>query len=192
MTSLDTNPRSLDLSRALVAGLVATIIMTVVMAFFGMNLMKMLGGMFLPGSSTGVQYAVGGAMHLMVGLIYAVIFAWLFGRVRVWHPVVKGTIYGLAIGAIALAVMPVAAAVMGGGAAANPCNPCAAKGAANPCNPCAAKAANPCNPCAAKAANPCNPCGGSGQGPWAGMISIFNHLVYGLVLALIYGRRGTV
>ncbi len=41
-------------------------------------------------------------------------------------------------------------------AAANPCNPCAAKNPCNPCNPCAAKA-NPCNPCAAKA-NPCNPC----------------------------------
>jgi hypothetical protein len=49
-------------------------------------------------------------------------------------------------------------------AAANPCNPGAAK-AANPFNPCAAKAANPCNPGAAKAANPCNPCAAKAANP---------------------------
>ncbi|HVR45005.1 MAG TPA: hypothetical protein VMS56_16360 [Thermoanaerobaculia bacterium] len=222
MTSVESNPRSLDLSRALVAGLIATVVMTVVMALFGTNLMKMLGGMMLPGAGAGMQYLAGGIAHLMVGLIYAVVFAWLFGRVREWHPAVRGIVFGAAITAIALATMPLAGAMMGGGEAGSPCGPAAAgaaKNPCNPCNPCAARAANPCNPCgdaraqavdnpcagnpcanqaksacsaaAKRAGNPCNPCGGgSGQGPWSNMISLINHLVYALALALIYGRAG--
>jgi hypothetical protein len=136
----------------------------------GMNIMKMLGSMIVPGASVAVQYAIGGAMHLMIGLFYGVVYAWLVGRVSEWNRFVKGTVYGLAITAIALATMPVMSAVMGGGAA-NPCggaNPCGASSAA--ANPCYVGAKNPCgtaaqNPCAAKAtgtaANPCavkNPC----------------------------------
>jgi hypothetical protein len=250
MTPEESTPRSLDLSRALVAGVIATVVMTVVMALFGNNIMKMLGSMMLSGASSAAQYMVGGIAHLMVGLFYAVLFAWLFGRVRAWHPAVKGIVFGLAITAIALATMPVAAAMMGGdggagnpcgaaapanpcgpsgAAAGNPCNPSTEHGAGNPCapgekdsamNPCnpyaaddpASAAANPCaeNPCAENpcaeakpgqaknacspnasgAGNPCSPCGGPDQGPWNGMISLINHLVFGLGVALIYGRAG--
>jgi hypothetical protein len=161
-------------SRAVLAGLLATVAITVSLAMFGQNIMKMLGSMMLPDASVGTQYAVGGAVHLMVGLFYGLVYAGLFGKVREWGPVLKGAVFGLAITAVALAAMPVMAAMLGGGGAAgspcggaakqpaNPCNPCAGKQAGNPCNPCAGKtAANPCNPCAGKrAGNPCNPCAG--------------------------------
>ena len=39
---------------------------------------------------------------------------------------------------------------------------------------------SPCNPC-----NPCNPCGGGGS-PYAGLISLINHIIYGLMLAFLY------
>lgn len=201
-----------DWGRAIMAGLVATVLITVSMALFGMNIMKSLGGMILgPSANTITQYLVGGSIHLMVGLGYGLIYAPLFGPVRRWGAFMKGLVFGLAITAIALAAMPVMASMMGGGAA-NPCNPCNAKAAAtNPCNPCQAKkkdnpcnpcadkksasakgdaqtsAKNPCNPCQAK--NPCNPCGGSDGNPYAASVSLINHLIYGLALALVY-RRG--
>lgn len=175
--SSNTAPR-FSWSRALTAGLIATVIMTVVLVLTGMNIMKMLGSMIAPGAGVAMQYGIGGGMHLMIGLFYGVVYAWLVGRVTEWNRFVRGAVYGLAIAAIAFAVMPVMSAVMGGrGGARNPCggagaNPCASAQATNPCsptatNPCAAK--NPCaaqNPCATRTSsasgNPCgaqNPCG---------------------------------
>jgi hypothetical protein len=226
--------RSFSWSRALLAGLVATIVMTIVMVATGMNLPKSLGVMFVGSNAgAGTQYAVGGTMHLMIGLIYGVIFAWLVGRVTEWNPFIKGTVYGLAIAAIAFAAMPLMSAMMGGGkGAGNPCNPSGSKpkaaqqqpmnpchpkeGAMNPChpkegamNPCHPKegAMNPChptsgatapsqqasgasNPCHTKsgAGNPCNPCGGGGGGSYSGLLSVVNHLIYGLTLAFVYGK----
>jgi hypothetical protein len=184
--------RSFSWSRALLAGLVATIVMTIVMMVMGMNLMKSLGSMFLGSTaSTALQYAVGGTMHLMIGLIYGVIFAWLVGRVVEWNPVIKGTVYGLAIAAIALSAMPLMGAMMGGGkGAGNPCNPSGSKSAAaqNPCHPQQQAAANPCHT-KSSAGNPCNPCGGGGGGsPYSGLMSVINHVIYGLTLALVYGK----
>lgn len=150
--------------RAITAGLIATIAITMSLALFGMNIMKSLGSMMLPNATVAMQYLAGGLFHLAVGLFYGVVYAGLFGKVREWNPLFKGAVFGLAITAIALAVMPIMAAMMPGGAG-NPCNPCASAGAANPCNPCAAKAVNPCNPCAAKAANPCNPCAAKAANP---------------------------
>lgn len=177
-TGISIDERRFSWARALTAGLVATVIMTVVMMLTGMNIMKTLGSMVMPGAGIATQYVVGGAIHLMIGLFYGVAYAWLFGRVAEWNPFVKGAVFGLAIAAIAPAAMPVMAAMMGGGDPGNPCgaaNPCAAA-AANPCagrNPSAGK--NPCsasNPCAAKnpcaAENPCaakNPCATKQPGP---------------------------
>jgi hypothetical protein len=216
--SVHVPPAKLDASRAVLAGLIATAAITISLAFFGQNIMKMLGSMMLPNGSVGTQYAVGGAVHLTIGLFYAVVFAALFGKVREWNPVLKAGVFGLAITAVALAAMPVMAAMLGGGGkagnpcggaakagmskAANPGNPCAAKKAANPCNPCAAKgAANPCKPAAQQAANPCGggkgPCSGTanpcnpcgGGGPYSGAISALNHLIYAFVLTLVYRAR---
>lgn len=209
---------AIDWGRAITAGLVATIVITITMALFGQNIM-MLGGMLVPQGSTAVQYLMGGVMHLAVGLFYGIVYAWLLGPVVARGAAIKGVLYGLALTGIALALMPAMTAMMGGGAA-NPCNPCASSAAANPCNPCGPAgqgdhAANPCNPCSedgygANPCNPCNPCAeggqaggpcnpcatggpcnpcGGGGSPWSGLISLLNHVVYGLALALVYGRR---
>lgn len=209
---------TVDWGRAVIAGLIATVAITITMALFGQNILKMLGSMIMPMGSTGAQYLVGGVMHLAVGLFYGVLYAWLLGPIIARGAAVKGLVYGIALTGIALAAMPAMSAMMGGGDAANPCNPCGKAATANPCNPCGgdAHAANPCNPCDgdAHAANPCNPCnpcgdgdhaaggpcnpcstggpcnpcGGGGGSPWSGLISLLNHVVYGLVLALVYGR----
>lgn len=213
-------PGRIDWGRALTAGLVATIVMTVVMALMGTNIVKMLGSMIAGSGSAAMQYVAGGLIHFMIGIGYGLLYAAVIGPVVEWNRVLKGIVYGLAITAIALAAMPVMSAMMEGSAgsaqnpcatkaadtqnpcaAANPCaqNPCAAKNPCAPSNPCTAKAAaqtgNPCNPsgsaqnaCHAAAGNPCNPCGGSGGGPWSGVLSVINHLVYALTLAFVYGR----
>ena len=74
-------------------------------------------------AGTTAQYIVGGLMHLVIGVSYAVIFAVLFAPVSAWSTVTKGAVFGIAVTALALAMMPVMAAVMGGDAAANPCGP---------------------------------------------------------------------
>lgn len=201
---------SFNLGKALMAGLIATVIITISMALFGMNVMKSLGQMVLgPQSGASTQYLAGGLIHLMIGVGYGVLYSAVVAPVRRWPAVMKGLVFGLSITAIALAAMPIMAAVMSTGAASNPCNPCAASQAgqqskpANPCNPCAAN--NPCNPCATKkaasgslgnpcsvaaAGNPCNPCGGGGGSPYSGLISLINHVIFGLALAFAYGRGG--
>jgi hypothetical protein len=194
--------RSLSWSRALFAGLVATIVMTIVMMLTGMNIAKSLGSMLVGSKASPVaQYAVGGTMHVMIGLIYGVIFAWLVGRVVEWNRFIKGTVYGLAIAAIALAVMPAMSAMVGGGSAGKAANPCHPQ-AMNPCHSsegpmASAGALNACHPRSPAAANPChaksdagNPCGGGGGSPYSGVMSVINHLIYGLTLAFVYGKSG--
>ncbi|HEY8131974.1 MAG TPA: hypothetical protein VII12_08785 [Thermoanaerobaculia bacterium] len=191
-------------SRAIGAGVIATIIMTIVGAILKMNFPKMIGSMIVPHATLTVQYAVGGAMHFMIGIVYGIIYAALVGRLIEWNRFVKGVVYGLAITAIAFAAMPLMSAMMGGGGrAGNPCNPSSSKSAAaaqNPChpqtgqqqamNPChpqgQASAMNPCHPKGA-AGNPCNPCGG-GSSPYSGLMSVVNHLIYALTLAFGYGK----
>lgn len=195
--------RKIHWSRALIAGLIATIVMTIVMVLGGMNMIKMLGSMLAGANAgTGTQYAAGGAMHLMIGIVYGILYAAIFGWVIEWNRFVKGAVYGLAIAAIAFAVMPVMSAMMSGGTGASSHNNASAmnachaqSGAANPCQMKKAANANPChagekpmNACHSKAAgNPCNPCGGS-SGPWSGVMSVVNHLVYALTLAFVYGK----
>jgi hypothetical protein len=189
-------------SRAIGAGVIATIIMTIVGVILKMNFPKMIGSMIVPHASLTVQYIVGGAMHFMVGIVYGIIYAALVGRLIEWNRFVKGVVYGLAITAIAFAAMPLMSAMMGGGGGAgNPCNPSSSKSAAqNPCHPQTGQqqAMNPChpqgqasamNPCHQKAAagNPCNPCGG-GSSPYSGLMSVVNHLIYALTLAFVYGK----
>ncbi|HEV8628806.1 MAG TPA: hypothetical protein VGV61_00715 [Thermoanaerobaculia bacterium] len=205
--------QTVDWGRAGLAGLVATAVITVTMALLGQNILKMLGGIAAPGAGAVAQYAIGGAIHLAVGLVYGLLYAWLLGPVQAHGRILKGVLYGAALAGIALAVMPAASAMVG--ARGNPCsgvtNPCGGAGTANPCRPSVAAAAtgNPCNPCskkgvaagypcnpchradATKAANacggnPCNPCGGGGR--FAGLSSLVNHLVYALTLAVVYGR----
>ncbi len=154
-----------------------------------MNFVKVLGMMLAPTAGVTAQYVVGGLVHLFIGLSYAMVYAVFFGSLSGWSIGTKGVVFGLAITALAFAGMPIMGSMMCGGAA----NPCAATATANPCNPC-----NPCapketmNPCSPRAlSNPCNPCNPSGgaASPYGGLVSLINHVIYGLVLAFLYKAR---
>ena len=182
--------------RAISAGVIATIVMTIIGAIIKMNFPKMIGSMILPNASTTMQYVVGGMMHLMIGIVYGIIYAALVGRLVEWNRFIKAVVYALAITAIALVAMPLMSAMMGKGSKASAGNPChpqqaammsGAQGAMNPCHP-SSGSPNPCHmKSGGSAGNPCNPCGGGG-GPWSGVMSVANHLVYALTLAFAYGK----
>ena len=101
-----TGGRGVNWRSAIVAGLVATVVITITLALSGTNIMKALGGMML-GASAGAtaQYMLGGLVHLMIGVLYGVVFAALFAPVSGWNTVTKGAVFGIAITALALALM---------------------------------------------------------------------------------------
>jgi len=159
------------LANVLLAGVAATIVVTITMLMSGTDIIMALGGMLL-GMDAGVteRYLAGGVVHLSVGLAYAVFFALFFAPVREWNKITKGVIFGFFITVMALVFMPLGASMLSGKAVTQASNPCAAGITTNPCNPCMSKAVNPCamgNPCAAKMANPCNPCTSKSMNPCA-------------------------
>lgn len=97
-------------SSAIMAGLIASIVMTLTMLLFGMNVMRTLGGLLM-GSEASVasQYFAGGLMHLLVGVIYACIYAMYVAPWTGTHRVVKAFIYGTLLTVIAFFGMPVMA-----------------------------------------------------------------------------------
>lgn len=79
---------------AIFAGIFATIIMTIVMGFFGLNIIKVFGltvGMY--GMSI---YLVGAIIQLMIGIVYAIIYASIVEPLFQKMPkYVSGTLYSL-------------------------------------------------------------------------------------------------
>jgi hypothetical protein len=173
----------------LTAGIVATLIMTLVMyglplvGLPAMDIMAALGAVFPLQVS---PYLMGAIAHFANGIVLAVIYALFFHS---WLPGpswLRGAIYSLLPWIFAVTLLgpslQTARQLFATEAprAANPCapvNPCAAPVPANPCapqpaNPCASQAANPCapvNPCAPRLANPCappaNPCAAQPANP---------------------------
>lgn len=153
--------RRISWVNVIVAGVAATIVVTITMLMSGTDIIKALGGMVL-GMDAGVteKYWVGGVIHFSVGLVYAVFFALFFAPVREWNKITKGIIFGFFVTVMALVFMPLGASMLSSNPSMSVSNPCAAD-VKNPCNPCMSRAVNPCaaaNPCAK---NPCgkNPCG---------------------------------
>ena len=197
--------RKVNWVNLIVASVIATAIVTISMLISGTDIVKALGAMILGGGAdTNMQYLVGGLFHLSVGISYGFLFTLFFAPVSEWNKFIKGVVFGFVMTATALTLMPVMATMMGDVTkpAANPCaskamNPCSIK-SANPCsNPCSINRVNPCNHCAAvKTAkpsipvNPCNPCSPkSGGNPYAGLVSLMNHIIFGLAFAFLVRLR---
>ena len=201
--------KGINFRTAALAGFLATLVMTVVMysmPVFGlpaMDIMAALGGVFPWNIS---PYVMGAIVHFGLGVslafIYALLFHWLWGPG--WF---RGAIFSLAPWVFAITLLGPSLNVAGeflkgkDAITANPCsvtNPCAVR-PTNPCsvklptNPCMVKQANPCsiNPCGVSA-NPCaavNPCGGGSAsvgGPSPQVMSLFAHLLFGVVLGAVY------
>ncbi|MCB1109135.1 MAG: hypothetical protein KDK44_05700, partial [Chlamydiia bacterium] len=90
---------------AIIAGFIATVVMTIFMAFFDMNIVKVLG---MAMGKTGVMaYIFGGVIHLIVGLIYGLIYGLIIQPIFSKLPgFLSGSIYGVIIFIIALIFSP--------------------------------------------------------------------------------------
>ena len=100
--------------KSLLAGLAATAVMTMVtmaapyMGFPPMSPPNMLSAM------TGLPIVVGWGMHFMIGVIFALSYAFLFlDRVKLTNIVVKGAVFGFAVFVFAQIAMAMMGAIMG-------------------------------------------------------------------------------
>ncbi|WP_233578671.1 hypothetical protein [Tautonia sociabilis] len=100
----------MDLSGAVVAGLVATSIMTVLiyvgpkMGMPRMDMLGMLGTMFT--QKRAVAYPLGTVLHFAIGVLFAAAYALLWGRGLGDATWPWGLAFGAAHGVIAIAVLP--------------------------------------------------------------------------------------
>jgi hypothetical protein len=81
--------RRFSFGSAIVASILATIVMTAFMMYFGMNTMQNLGG--LAGMTGSMAYVVGGFIHFLVGIIYGLIYALFF---KPWMQKIPGFLSG--------------------------------------------------------------------------------------------------
>ena len=196
--------------RALLAGVLGTIAMTILMYGWPlaglprMDIMAVLGGVFPFGIS---PYVMGSFIHVGIGISLALIYGLVFDP---WLPGpgwLRGALFSFIPWVFAITLLGpsllVASEFLKGkeAVAANPCsisNPCAVR-ATNPCsadqlksNPCSPKVSNPCgvkaNPCAS--ANPCGGDSASSNGPSPEAMSLLVHLLYGVVLGVAYRPSG--
>jgi len=184
--------QSFKFGRALLAGILGTISMTILMYGWplvglpSMDIIAALGGVFPFNIS---PYVMGSLVHVGIGISLALIYALSFDR---WLPGpgwLRGALFSLVPWLFAITLLgpslQVASDLFKGeeAVAANPCsisNPCTAR----PANPCAVKA----NPCAV--ANPCGAVSESAGGPSPEGMSLLVHLLYGVVLGVAYRPAG--
>lgn len=198
--------KSFNIQRALGAGFLGTMAMTVLMYGWplvglpSMDIMVVLGGVFPFNIS---PYVPGSFIHLGIGISMGLIYALFFDS---WLPGpgwLRGALFSLLPWLFAITLLgpslQVASEFFRGkeAIAGNPCSvsqPCAVR-PSNPCsvnqlqpNPCAVKSSNPCgvsrNPCAV--ANPCGATKTSSTGPSPQVMSLLVHLFYGVVLGAAY------
>ncbi len=113
----------MDWGNIVLAGLVATAVMTILM-YAGramgmqMDMPRMLGLMFAGPGSGGVVYGLGLMMHFMMGIAFAVVYTLLFDAFGVNASWLWGGAFGAAHGVIAgmaMTMMPVMHPRMGAG-----------------------------------------------------------------------------
>lgn len=194
------------------AGLVATAVMTIAMLLAGNDSSKNLGEMFIgTGQSSLMTYLVGGGIHLLVGVIFAFTYVFLFTKCGM-PALLKGIIFAVLITAVAWYGFPILGKVASliRGDEQVVMNPCSMEKEMNPCNPCMH---NPCNPCGMEAGmglcesscdspmkSCCNAAKSSCNSEKACMLSnsttkmlltsLGNHLIYAIVLALVCSSCG--
>ncbi len=104
--------QGLKWGRAIVASLIAIVVFTVTMAIFGVNTIKDLGniillGTTLMGTDAGLttQYLVGGVLYVLIGIIYGVIYCGIISPLGANH-LLKGVLYGTVLSVIAIFGLP--------------------------------------------------------------------------------------
>ena len=103
------------ITQALVAGIAATVVMTIVMMIAPMMGMPKMNPPAMLAGMMGMPLAVGWIMHFMVGIIFAGAYVYFFQpKVKISNKFVKGILYGVVIFIFAQIAMTVMGAMIGG------------------------------------------------------------------------------
>lgn len=103
------------ISQTLVAGIAATVVMTIVMMIAPMMGMPKMNPPAMLAGMMGMPMAVGWIMHIMIGIIFAAAYIYLFQpKVKISNKFVKGILFGSIIFIFAQIVMAVMGAMTGG------------------------------------------------------------------------------
>ncbi|NQW28940.1 MAG: hypothetical protein HQ472_00315 [Ignavibacteria bacterium] len=105
-----------QIKQALLGGIVATAVMTAVTLIGPMMGMPKMNPAEMLSSMMNVPVAIGWVMHFMVGIVFALSYAYIFIRVltKVSNVILKGAIFGFIIFVFAQVMMMAMGAMMGG------------------------------------------------------------------------------
>jgi len=104
------------IKQALIGGVIGTAIMTLVMFIAPMMGMPKMNPPQMLSMMMGFPIMVGWMMHFMIGIIFAMAYAFLFINLvkKVSNNILKGAIFGMAVFIFAQIMMAIMGAMMGG------------------------------------------------------------------------------
>ncbi len=104
------------IKQSIIGGIIATAVMTAVMMIAPMMGMPKMSPPAMLSMMTGFPIIVGWLMHFMIGIIFAMAYAFLFIKVvqKVSNNILKGAIFGFAVFIFAQIAMVMMGAMMGG------------------------------------------------------------------------------
>ena len=104
------------LRQSLIGGIIGTAVMTIVMMIAPMMGMPKMNAASMLSMMMGVPIEVGWLMHFMIGIIFAMAYAFFFIKVvkKVSSNVLKGAIFGIAVFIFTQIAIAIMGAMMGG------------------------------------------------------------------------------
>lgn len=105
------------ISQSLVAGIAATIVMTIVMMIAPMMGLAEMNPPAMVSGMIGMPITVGWIMHFMIGIVFAASFVYFFRyKLPIGNTVLKGVVFGIIIAIFAKISMTMMGTMTGGGA----------------------------------------------------------------------------
>ena len=103
------------ITQSLVAGIAATVVMTIVMMIAPMMGMPKMSPPAMMAGMMGMPIVVGWIMHFMIGIIFAASYIYLFQpKVKIGSKLFKGILFGITIFIFAQIAMAIMGAMAGG------------------------------------------------------------------------------
>ncbi len=104
------------IQKSLLGGVIGTAVMTAVMMFAPMMGMPKMNAASMLSAMMGFPLVIGWLMHFMIGIIFALLYAFLFIEIvrKIGSNVLKGAIFGMAVFIFAQIAMAIMGKMMGG------------------------------------------------------------------------------
>lgn len=101
------------ISKSILAGVIGTVIMTIVMIITSMMGMPKMSPPDMLAGMMGMPVMVGWVMHFMIGVIFAFAYTYLFApKVKISNLILKGAVFGLVVFIFAQIMMAIMGAML--------------------------------------------------------------------------------